>query len=599
MPKTKEKGVILEKLKYIGLDIKNIPEFLMSCQDLNYNPEKVVEQTEFKTYKYINLKEIQILLTPVSKSLNMVEKYSKAHPLSEYLKIEDILNSDFFAEMLEKLDTKEIEKIEEEQYFMKNNVPFKVEYDTNNLWEIYYSEPTGKYFMLVSTEDANYSTFFYLLKKQIECNKNGIDEQIFVPIKNMDYTKRYLKNAEIADIEKYIWLFTKEWAKVYEVFDKNNELSIHIVGTTNVYEEIKSLYKIELKSKLEAEKFYDFIKDLFILKAELPQHYNFDTQINEKGEISFEFNNKIVNYGSLSKFIKEEYNKISNQLQTIFEEKENTDIELNKLKEDEIEKNKEYLFKEKQVSTYLQCRKSAFGKIKYFFKSKSAEFSKSKNKKAKFEELILDNDIEKSISNSIIETKENYNIQDLIKICIEKDRINLKITNAKSEIERIKENVKNLEGKIQNASLFIQTIEEHKKSIFEFWKFSNRDLPLGLNNATIQKQETKETKIAEDTYIYACSIDKLNFKETKIFYTNPIKAINSIKDEKISLSKIKIKLPDDIFINGEKIEFDISEYKVDLKKQKIFRTNYEAEKFDFKERIVCVYEYEAKLREEK
>ena len=40
--------------------------------------------------------------------------------------------------------------------------------------------------------------------------------------------------AEIADIEKYIWLFTKEWAKIYEVFDKDNELTIHIVGNTKI-----------------------------------------------------------------------------------------------------------------------------------------------------------------------------------------------------------------------------------------------------------------------------------------------------------------------------------------------------------------------------
>jgi len=71
-------------------------------------------------------------------------------------------------------------------------------------------------------------------------------------------------------------------------------------------------------------------------------------------------------------------------------------------------------------------------------------------------------------------------------------------------------------------------------------------------------------------------------------------AINSIQGEKISLSKIKIELPEDILVTEEEMELDISEYKVDLKKQKIFRTNYETQKLNFKERIVCVYEYEAK-----
>ena len=64
--------------------------------------------------------------------------------------------------------------------------------------------------MMVTTEDQNYNAFFYLLKKQIECYKSGTDEFIFVPISYLDYTKRYLKKSEISDLEKYIWLFTKE-----------------------------------------------------------------------------------------------------------------------------------------------------------------------------------------------------------------------------------------------------------------------------------------------------------------------------------------------------------------------------------------------------
>ena len=165
------------------------------------------------------------------------------------------------------------------------------------------------------------------------------------------------------------------------------------------------------------------------------------------------------------------------------------------------------------------------------------------------------------------------------------------------QIKKSEENVKSLDGKIQNANVFIQTIEEHKKSIFEFWKFSNKDLPLGLNGCLEIKPKVEESKNVESIYIYACSIDKLNFAETKIFYTNPTLAINNIKGEKISVSKIKIQLPEDILITEEEIEFDTNEYKFDLKKQKIFRTNYDTEKLDFRERIICVYEYEAKLCE--
>ena len=33
----------------------------------------------------------------------------------------------------------------------------------------------------------------------------------------------------------------------------------------------------------------------------------------------------------------------------------------------------------------------------------------------------------------------------------------------------------NLTKKIENATAFIEEIDSHKKSIFEFWKYSNKD----------------------------------------------------------------------------------------------------------------------------
>lgn len=598
MTETKEKDVILENLNYIGLDLKNLPDFLKNYEEIDYKPTTICEQKEFKVYKYINLKNIQILLTPAHKNCSITEKYSKAQHISEYLK-ED--NSNLFLESIGKLDKKEINKIDEEQKLAKNKVPFRVEYETSELWEIYYSSFTGKYFMMVSLETLNNSALFYLLKKQIECFKTEKEEMLYVPIKHLDYTKRYLNEVEISEVEKYIWLFTKEWPRVYEIFDKDNELTIHIVGDTSVYDNIKSFYKIELKTKEEAIKFYNFLKNLFVLKAELPTHYNFDTQINEKGELTFEFNNKLITYNNLSKFIKEEYKKQAEILQEVLDEKEKIDIELEKIKEEELEKNKEYIFRERQVTTYLACRKSIFGKIKYFFNNKNSKFSKQKEKKYRTDKVKEQNEIEKSITNAIIEEKEYYSIEDLVKICIELDRINFRIKNAKLDIRALKEKIKTITQKINNAAIFIQTIEEHKKSIFEFWKFSNKDLPLGLNSGTEVEQEIikkEEQEEKNEKYIYLCSIDKLSLTDKNTFYFNPIEAINSIQEEKISLSKIKLTVPMEVLENQKTIEIDLNNYKIDLKKQKIFRINCEEEKFDFKEKIICVYEYELKQKEE-
>lgn len=757
MPETNDKNIILNNLNYIGLDLENIPNFLMEYDDVDYKPTRAYEQTDFRVYRYIHLKDIQILLTPTNRLNSITEKYSKSLPLCEYLDNKDeknIINHAVLLKMLEGLDRKEINKIEEEQELAKKEVPFKVKYDTNYLWEIYYSEFTGKYFMLVTTEDQNYNAFFYLLKKQIECFKTGKDEMIFVPISFLDYTKRYLKKSEISDLEKYIWLFTKDWPKIYEVFDNNNELTIHIVGTTVVYDKIKSYYKVKLLTKEDAIRFYTLVKALFILQTELPHHYQFETQIDENGELIFELNNKKIHYNNLSKLIKEEYKKNSKELQKIFEEKEKLDIKVEKLKEEELEKNKEYLFREKQVATYLECRKSVFGKIKYFFKNKNGKFIKAKGKNAEIKKIQEENKMEKNIANAIIEEKELYTLEDLIKICIELDRINLRIRDANLDIKALREKIDIVENKIKNATMFIDSIEEHKKSIFEFWKFANKDLALGLNSGNEEvkkiktqkikrtfdyeedieelgietdkiqrdlfskdetdslyiattniindinkvrnnenlseislkelkdnmKKETlvfdidsfdifgnikndrtkisvlankrhresekdkykildmsdnmnlkeyeekikKETDIIEqclnktkaitDIDIYFCSNDKLDLNNIKMFYINPSEAIRENNgSERLNLYKIKIKegmniiyntniiyydnfnntLPIGMNVNNT-VTFDMKRYKIDLRKQKIFRIDCEEDNFNFNERIVCAYEYDVR-----
>ena len=577
MPKnTKEKNSITNNLEYIGLDLNNIPEFLLDYRDVDFKPSKVIEENTFKIYRYVNLKDIEILLTPKNRLDSIYEKYMDAVPLNMYLDSENEENIVRYAELLkmfEHLNIKEVEQIDKQQKAFNKKVPFKVKYDNNYLWQVYYSEYTGKYFMMVTIEDLDYSCFFYLLKKKIELNKTGKDEFIFIPISGTDYTKRYLKRSEISDLEKYIWLFTKQWPQIYEVFDYDNELVMHIVGKTDIYDGVETWYKNELKTKEESDKFYKFIKALFILQTELPHYYKFNTQIGEKGELIFEYNSKLINYECLSKLINDEYKKYSEQLKNIFEEKEKLDIKLEKLKNEEKEKNLEYLFKEKQVATYLECRTSIFGRIKYFFKSKNGKFIREKIKN-KNKEIKQQNKIEKDISNSIIEEKEYYTIEDLIKVCIELDRIEIRIKNSQIDINALEDKINNLNNKIKNANIFIQKIEEHKKSIFEFWKFANKDELIGLNPGQEEK-ETKKDETLKKTFKYEEDIEdlgiladkiqreKLTKKECDSLYiasTEILNDINKIKQEKritkASLDQIKEEAKKEVVLfNSE--NFDI------------------------------------------
>jgi hypothetical protein len=230
--KVEKKDEIEEKLEYIGLDLNKIPESIKNFEPLEYRISKSYDEKQYRAYKYVPIKDIQILLSPTNRLDEMEEKYKKARPLADYLDNqteENILNHATFLNMLKQFSIEGVEKVAEEQVKLNKKIPFKVKYDGNYLWQIYYSENTDKYFMLVPTEDSDYSTFFFLLKKQLEKRKTGT---VFVPIRNIGYSNTYLSKSQFEDIENYLWLFTKDWPLVYEVYDKSDELSIHIVGET-------------------------------------------------------------------------------------------------------------------------------------------------------------------------------------------------------------------------------------------------------------------------------------------------------------------------------------------------------------------------------
>ena len=47
------KDAIEEKLEYIGLDLDNIPEFLMDFDALDFRPSKTKEDNVYRVYKFI------------------------------------------------------------------------------------------------------------------------------------------------------------------------------------------------------------------------------------------------------------------------------------------------------------------------------------------------------------------------------------------------------------------------------------------------------------------------------------------------------------------------------------------------------------------
>ncbi len=578
MPKkTVEKNeTIKEKLEYLGLDLDKIPKSIKQYKPLEFRISKFYDEKHYKQYRYVPVKDIQILLSPTNRMDEIEEKYKKASPLADYLddkSEKNILKHTTFLNMLNSFKIEDVEKVEEEQVNLAKKIPFKVKYENNYLWQIYYSENTDQYFMLVPTEDSDYSTFFYLLKKQLEKRRTG---KIFVPIRNVDYTSEFLKKSEFEDIENYLWLFTKDWPLIYEVFDKNDNLSIQIVGETEVYQKIKSSYRVKLDSKEEANEFYKLLKALFILQTEIPHYFDFKTNIGKNGEIEFYIEDRKIEYGNIIEWINNEYAIGQDKEEEEDELIKNNSKRLQDLKVEIAAQEIEYLAKEKQISTFLECKKTFFGKFKYYFKY-SKKKNKNKMKNEEVQEEIYEEEQEDQEELPRRRTKkENYNIEELVSLYKEIDAKETELKNIMMDLNSLKLKNKNMQKKIENATAYIAEIDSHKKSIFEFWKYSNKDemssLPEGEEEeVNIIKKITKTFDYEEDLEKLGKTMDKMQRKnlskeETDSLYittTNLLPLLNRIKindfqpkDIENALKDIKKEAADEKSLS-EKEEFDI------------------------------------------
>ena len=519
-------------------------------EDLKFRPNSGFDEKKYRQYRFVSPKEIQILLSPTNRLDDIKEKYSKASPLADYLEND---NSDeesqakyaTFLRMLTEIKIEDIEKVEEEQQIINKKIPFKVRYSGNYLWQIYYDSVTEQYFMIVPTEDKDYSTFFYVLKKQIEKKKAG---KIFVPISNIDYSRELLNKTEIQSLENYLWLFTKDWPSIYEVYDKTGKLSLQIVGETEIYGKIKSEYKVKLTNKIEANKFFKLVKALFIIKSELPNYYEFETRIDKQGSLEFYYNDKLMKFDELSEWLNDEYKELLDIEKEAVENNNSLQEKLKKLKIQAQELEIEYLSKEKQISTYLECKKTFFGKVKYFFKYSG---KKQKNKENIKEEKQNKQEIEIEIEKVEENLKVQYTLEELIQKGKETEEKETNLRNTKMDINALKLKNRNLIKKIENATAFINEIDSHKRSIFEFWKYSNKDevqaLEEGEEEPISVKPHSKVFDYEEDMEEFGETMDEIQRKifskeELDAFYlttTNQLEVMNRLKTESILMKELE------------------------------------------------------------
>ncbi len=515
------KGDLQKKLKYLDLNLDDIPDKIINFKPLNYNVSRLNNDKDHRIFRFVPIDKIDILITPTLRTDPLKDKYSKALPLHRYIlpaeRDEDIENYTIFLKLLSKVSIDEIENVATHQKELEKKEPFKVKYPKDNMWQIYYSESTGRYFMLVCTKEKTFAEFFYLLKRKLEFIKSGTRTapKIYVPINSMNYSEEYLNRDEIADLENYLWLFTKDWPLTFEVYSKTNSLSLQITGQTVVYDDIKSSYKVKLTNKNDAIKFYKLLKALFILQTEIKNHFVFTTKIDSNNSLELYIGEKRLTYDMLTDFIKSEFNIAEEEIKVQNEKIVEIKDELEEIKASVKEKEDEYLIKQKEISTFLEYKKTFFGKVKYFFKSsKINKMIRDENDKQVEKNLkdTQNNDVVKvdAIKASLSE-KNFYTIEDLVTIytLLEKGEKNYKNLNQDLKAQKLK--LENIISKVKNATLYIEEIDKHKKSIFDFWKFSNKDEKLSLEMGN-EEDKTENKKSLKKSFDYKSDFEDLGVK---------------------------------------------------------------------------------------
>ena len=507
--KTKESDQTLENnLEYIGLNLSKAPNFLKQYESLNFRPSKSYDETVYKVYKYINIKEIQILITPCDRLTDIKERYKLASPIVEYLDSKSEDNIEKFATFLKMVSTMKKDRIEEiakEQEMLNSQIPYEVKYPNNYIWQIYYSDVAKKYFMLVPTNEQDNNALFYLLKEQIANVRARKPRFIFAPVSHLEYSGAFLTKSEIADMENYLWYFTKEWPNIYEVYDKQEEMFLKIVGVTNIYEKMQSTYSITLDTKKKATELYKLLKAMFILATGAKEEYHFITKINQDGEIEFWNNNAKIEYEKFSEFIKLEYLDKIDKLKYEQKEKKELKRKVDKFKIVIEDLTQEYLLKQRQIATFLECKKSFFGRVRYFFKKKKDDQIEKKPVKQPRTDEEKDNSL-----NELFELKEQYTIEDLISICTKLEELKKENTNLELDLNAIETKEEILSKKVDNAELYIKEIDKHKKSIFEFWKFTKKDEVATLNEG--EGEEGTEKVKMKKYFDYIEDLEKLGQK---------------------------------------------------------------------------------------
>lgn len=488
-------------LKYIGLSLDKIPEKLC-CNKPKFKIAKSFDNSNlYKVYKKIAVKDIEILISDTDRITDLKQRYTTSIPIQEYIK----LNREKFEMLVDNSNLDEIKKIEEQQESFKDKIPFFIKYEKNYLWQVYYSKEDDKYFMLYPANESEAGVLFYLIKQKLE----NEEYKVYIPICKEEPSDDLLSIMQKSDIENYIWSLTNQWPLTYEVVDNNSK--IYFTGTTKIQENFSSSYRIEIKNQDEANNLYNLLKALFFIKNETKNVYDFIPQIDKNGNLVFSFNNEIIDIENIQEFITNETAKQQNLKYKIKNEIEADNKKIEKLKAILKNQNEVYAKQQKQIIMFMDCKKSFFKKVRFFLTNSKKTLASNQTLIRKIRmasEIIEKRENNQPVKEEKIEISKLFTISDLVKTTLETKKVQNEEKALKSDIKAYQIKEENMIHKIENAQVYLNEIEQHKKSLFEFWKYTNKDNLDALQQGKTEGNEEKKSPV----FVYEDDIEEFSQK---------------------------------------------------------------------------------------
>ena len=208
--------------------------------------------------------------------------------------------------ILKDYNKEKYQEVEDLQKEFLQKEPFKITYEEDVFYEIYYLKNENRYILLICTEDIVFKEIQYLLQKKAEYYITKNEDYIYAGISNLEYSESFLSKEEMQEMEDTLWYFTKSWPIIYELYNNLNEYSLEIVGNFEIYNGLTSIYRVSFKNKDKALEYLKTVKAFLMLEKDTNKYLIFKPIISEKEGLKFTYKGNDIrlkdNYKEIKRF---------------------------------------------------------------------------------------------------------------------------------------------------------------------------------------------------------------------------------------------------------------------------------------------------------